>query len=83
MAQFNAYVTVDDNHRLTAESRVYVLTWNGVLDAAVPERAEVGGVMFWPRVVVALRSIGWRSERGGPFDESEPGRVWFHAVELP
>jgi hypothetical protein len=80
---FNAYVTTDENHRLTADSRVYILTWDGIRDAPVPELAAVGGVMFWPRVVVALRSVGWRSEHGGSFDESEPGKVRFNAEELP
>jgi hypothetical protein len=81
MAQFNAYVTTDDGHRLTAESTVHVLTWDGIVTAPVPELAEVGGVMFWPRVAAALKSTGWRSERNRSFDESEPGKVQFNAEE--
>lgn len=82
MATYNAYVTTTDG-KLTADSRVCVLTWDGVRESPVPALAEVGGVMFWPRVAVALRSIGWRPERVGALDDSEPGRVWFNAEELP
>lgn len=82
MATYNAYVTTV-NGRLTADSRVFVLTWAGVRESSVPEIAEVGGVMFWPRVAVALRAIGWRPARAGALDDAEPGRLWFNAEELP
>jgi hypothetical protein len=82
MATYNAYVTTAGGG-LTADSRVYVLTWGGVRESPVPELAEVGGVMFWPRVAAALRAIGWRPERVSVLDDTEPGRVWFNAEELP
>lgn len=83
MVACNAYVTTDERHRLTASSRVYVLTWAGIVESPVPERAEAGGVLFWPRVAAALAAIGWRTERAGPLDESEPGKIRFNVEELP
>lgn len=57
---FNAYVTTDANHRLTADSKVFVLDpVAGMINARVPERHLVGGVLWAHRVNDALLSIGW------------------------
>ncbi|MER7280569.1 hypothetical protein ABT369_39630 [Dactylosporangium sp. NPDC000244] len=87
MMVYNAYVTVDADHRLTAGSTVVVCGPDGqlVASAPVPARAEVGGVMFWPRTGTALATIGWRVVHIRPgrpdpgFSEDEPGVVRFAA----
>lgn len=66
-----AWVTVDENGRLTAESMVTVGEWS----RPVPERVDRGGVMWWPRVGSALRELGWRPVREAATDDSRPGVI--------
>jgi hypothetical protein len=86
---YNAHVTVDAGHHLTAGSTVVVSDPGGhpIASAPVPVSAgERGGVLFWRRVGVALERIGWRPihiwpSRPDPgFTTDEPGIVRFTAV---
>lgn len=58
-----ALVTVDENGHLTPESAVTVGEWTW----PVPEKAEHGGVLWWPRVGQVLQEHGYR-----PVPDYEP-----------
>jgi hypothetical protein len=85
---YNAHVTVDAGHHLTAGSTVVISDRDDhpIASTPVPVRVEVGGVMFWPRVGTALAEIGWRPtgiRPGNPdpgFTADEPGIVRFTAA---
>lgn len=79
---FNAHVTVDIHGCLTPDSRVYVHDpARGTLDAAVPERHPVGGILWAHRINAALGEIGWKMSAETDWDGSEVNRVRFKAVQ--
>lgn len=63
---FNAHVIVDTDGKLATGSAVTVDIPFGTVTASVPPLAVAGGVMFWPRVREALKSVGWTLDGVGP-----------------
>ncbi len=82
---FNAYVTVGPDGKLAAGSVVTVEHIDGsvLAWAEVPQKANVGGVLFWHRVNQALGEVGWRIVRSSADNHERDGAVIrFHAEKI-